>query len=211
MKKQIQLVICFTLSLMTLVACGMTQELEQSLDTTKELSKQLTNQYDTMQSTISLSEKMIKAYETDIEQFAGDNILKEEGSELFKNYSKRVDILEEINKDKKKLGSYKKELERIVNNQAVDVDNEALTTIRDSLDIIINNIEAIKPFMESSLSQEKELYQDLNEEAIVEKMPLLERTNGSIILLAEETCSNILYTKDLINNFQKSAQSPSHK
>ncbi len=211
MKKQIQLVICFTLSLMTLVACGMTQELEQSLDTTKELSKQLTNQYDTMQSTISLSEKMIKAYETDIEQFAGDNILKEEGSELFKNYSKRVDILEEINKDKKKLGSYKKELERIVNNQAVDVDNEALTTIRDSLDIIINNIEAIKPFMESSLSQEKELYQDLNEEAIVEKIPLLERTNGSIILLAEETCSNILYTKDLINNFQKSAQSPSHK
>lgn len=211
MKKQIQLVICFTLSLMTLVACGMTQELEQSLDTTKELSKQLTNQYDTMQSTISLSEKMIKAYETDIEQFAGDNILKEEDSELFKNYSKRVDILEEINKDKKKLGSYKKELERIVNNQAVDVDNEALTTIRDSLDIIINNIEAIKPFMESSLSQEKELYQDLNEEAIVEKIPLLERTNGSIILLAEETCSNILYTKDLINNFQKSAQSPSHK
>lgn len=211
MKKQIQLVICFTLSLMTLVACGMTQELEQSLDTTKELSKQLTNQYDTMQSTISLSEKMIKAYETDIEQFAGDNILEEEDSELFKNYSKRVDILEEINKDKKKLGSYKKELERIVNNQAVDVDNEALTTIRDSLDIIINNIEAIKPFMESSLSQEKELYQDLNEETIVEKMPLLERTNGSIILLAEETCSNILYTKDLINNFQKSAQSPSHK
>lgn len=210
MKKQIQLVICFTLSLMTLVACGMTQELEQSLDTTKELSKQLTNQYDTMQSTISLSEKIIKAYETDIEQFAGDNIL-EEDSELFKNYSKRVDILEEINKDKKKLGSYKKELERIVNNQAVDVDNEALTTIRDSLDIIINNIEAIKPSMESSLSQEKELYQDLNEEAIVEKIPLLERTNGSIILLAEETCSNILYTKDLINNFQKSAQSPSHK
>ncbi|APB31776.1 LptM family lipoprotein [Vagococcus teuberi] len=194
----------------TLSACGITQELDQSVTVTENINHQLKEEKQTISSLNTLIEHFSTTYDKEIHEKNLTDILGNDMSSLNKSYDEREEILSTLKKDNKLIKSYNKELKAIISKKAVDVDNTKLVAIQSSVDIIINNIESLQLYLESSLSQEKELYNDVTVDTADALFSAIDRANGATLLVTNETLQNISYTTDLINDYQKSAPS-NHK
>ncbi|UUV97935.1 hypothetical protein [Vagococcus luciliae] len=192
------------LFLFTLSACGITQELDQSVTVTKNINQQLKEEKATISSLNTLIENFSTTYDKDIHEKKITNILGNETSSLNKSYEEREKLLSTLKKDNKLIKSYNKELKSIISKKAVDVDNTKLVSIQGSLEIIINNIESLQLYIETSLSQEKELYDDVANETADALFSAIDRANGATLIVTNETLQNISYTTKLINDYQRS-------
>ncbi|MGX4686711.1 hypothetical protein JNUCC83_07395 [Vagococcus sp. JNUCC 83] len=196
--------------LFTLSACGITQELDQSVTVTNNINQQLKEEKQTISSLNELIETFPSTYDKEVHEEHLTDILNNSTSKLNKSYNEREEMLSTLKKDNKAIKSYNKELKGIIAKKAVDVDNTKLIAIQGSLDIIINNIESLQLYLESSLSQEKELYEDITVETADALFSAIDRANGATLLVTNETLQNISYTTNLINNYQKAVPS-NHK
>lgn len=194
----------------TLSACGITQELDQSVTVTNNINQQLKEEKQTISSLNKLIETFSSTYDKEVHEEHLTDILDNSTSKLNKSYNEREEMLSTLKKDNKTIKSYNKELKGIIAKKAVDVDNTKLIAIQGSLDIIINNIESLQLYLESSLSQEKELYNDITVETADALFSAIDRANGATLLVTNETLQNIAYTTNLINNYQKTVPS-NHK
>lgn len=194
----------------TLSACGITQELDQSVTVTNNINQQLKEEKQTISSLNKLIETFSSTYDKEVHEEHLTDILDNSTSKLNKSYNEREELLSTLKKDNKTIKSYNKELKGIIAKKAVDVDNTKLIAIQGSLDIIINNIESLQLYLESSLSQEKELYNDITVETADALFSAIDRANGATLLVTNETLQNIAYTTNLINNYQKTVPS-NHK
>lgn len=194
----------------TLSACGITQELDQSVTVTNNINQQLKEEKQTISSLNKLIETFSSTYDKEVHEEHLTDILDNSTSKLNKSYNEREEMLSTLKKDNKTIKSYNKELKGIIAKKAVDVDNTKLIAIQGSLDIIINNIESLQLYLESSLSQEKELYDDITVETADALFSAIDRANGATLLVTNETLQNIAYTTNLINNYQKTVPS-NHK
>lgn len=194
----------------TLSACGITQELDQSVTVTNNINQQLKEEKQTISSLNKLIETFSSTYDKEVHEEHLTDILDNSTSKLNKSYNEREEMLSTLKKDNKTIKSYNKELKGIIAKKAVDVDNTKLIAVQGSLDIIINNIESLQLYLESSLSQEKELYDDITVETADALFSAIDRANGATLLVTNETLQNIAYTTNLINNYQKTVPS-NHK
>ena len=186
--------------LFTLSGCGITQELDQSVTVTKNINQQLKEEKTTISSLNTLLENFSTTYDKDVHEKKITDILD-------KSYEEREALLSTLKKDNKLIKSYNKELKSIISKKAVDVDNTKLVSIQGSLDIIINNIESLQLYIETGLSQEKELYDDVSSDTADALFSAIDRANGAMLLVTNETLQNISYTTNLITDYQKSVPS----
>lgn len=193
--------------LFTLSGCGITQELDQSVTVTKNINQQLKEEKTTISSLNTLLENFSTTYDKDVHEKKITDILGNETSSLNKSYEEREALLSTLKKDNKLIKSYNKELKSIISKKAVDVDNTKLVSIQGSLDIIINNIESLQLYIETGLSQEKELYDDVTSDTADALFSAIDRANGAMLLVTNETLQNISYTTNLITDYQKSVPS----
>jgi len=210
MTQRIKPIFLTLIALFTFSACGITQELDQSVKVTKSIHEQLKDEKETIFSLNKLIENFTSTYEKEIHEKKMTDVLNNESSTLNKSYEERQELLSTLKKDNKTLKSYNKELKSIISKKAVDVDNTSLVTIQGSLDIIINNIESLQLYIETELGQEKELYDDVTVDTADASFSAIDRANGATLLVSNETLQNITYTMNLINDYQKSVPS-SHK
>lgn len=207
MKQSLRTGLFFILFLGILTSCGITQELDQSIETTSSIKDYLKQDKNEIIDIVALVERMEANYESDLVTHQNKILWEDETSALYKNYTKRDKLVKQISEDKENILSYKKELERILAKRAVDVDNKTLSLIKSSLDIIIGNMDSLETYMKASMSEEEQLYSEDITNYSESQLSLISRTNGSIILMAEETNSNIDYTINLIETYQKNAPS----
>ena len=210
MTQRIKPIFMVLVFMFTLSACGITQELDQSVKVTKNINNQLKSEKETISSLNKLIENFSSTYDKEVHEKQLTDILENDSSSLNKNYQNRQEILSTLKKDNKTLKSYNKELKSIISKKAVDVDNTKLVAIQGSLDIIINNLESLQLYIETGLGQEKDLYDDVTSETADASFSAIDRANGATLLVTNETLQNITYTINLVNDYQKSVPS-SHK
>lgn len=204
MKKTMVLLTTLFITLL-LTSCGMTQELDSAMKTTSELKKELTTQKQQIDTLIELTRHSKKAFDADLAEKPEAGLYATKEGKLYRNVQKRQQFIETLTGQQKKIKQTKKALTSIAHKEAVDVNNQQLLSIANSLDIITNNYEASILNLESVTTLEDTLYQQLPVDNLDTERSTIERMNGSIILTGEETLGNIDYSLNLINTFQKEA------
>ncbi|MGX7013535.1 hypothetical protein [Vagococcus silagei] len=204
--KFIKSIILSVVVLFSLSACGMTQELDQAIDSTTAITTDLKAQKKDVAKLEELTRKVKDTLDKDLADQSDDTFYQNEEGFLYKNVQKRNEILTTLVDHKKLVKKQRKEIDTIVSKKAVDVDNKKLRLIASSLTIIENNYEALILYLTTGLEQEDDLYNALPLDDLATRMSVIERNNGSITMLSEETLSNIDYTLDLIETFQKNAK-----
>ncbi|MGO2082647.1 hypothetical protein [Vagococcus sp.] len=201
------------IGLFILAGCGITQELDQSVTATTEISSTLELQEKEMTQLSELTRQLEKDIEKDLKEQENPGFFEEELGRTYKNVEKRSLILDNLSSYQKELKNLGKTLDKIISKKAVDVDNKQLQVIYNSLSIIENNYEALILFLTTGLEQEEIFYQSLDPTSVADVIDegsnpasIIERNNGSILLLTEEASGNIDYTLNLIEQFQKNAQ-----
>ena len=184
----------------------MTQELDQAIDSTTAITTDLKAQKKDIAKLEELTRKVKDTLDKDLADQSDDTFYQNEEGFLYKNVQKRNEILTTLVDHKKLVKKQRKEIDTIVSKKAVDVDNKKLRLIASSLTIIENNYEALILYLTTGLEQEDDLYNALPLDDLATRMSVIERNNGSITMLSEETLSNIDYTLDLIETFQKNAK-----
>ena len=197
------LLLISTLILMT--SCGITQELDESLTASKELQTTINEQKNIMKDLLTNVERILPSFEKDMEENPETGLFNEEEGALYKNYNNRQDIFSELQAGEKDLNKLQKEISRISNKGAVDVDNDKLNLISSSLQIIINNYDSLTLYMETGFEQEEALYTNLPVDNWEEQGSVIYRTYGSVTMVAEEAISNMSYTLSLIKDYQSTA------
>ncbi|MGX7024199.1 hypothetical protein [Vagococcus hydrophili] len=200
------LAISFLLSTLFFIAsCGITQELDESLAVSKELNVVIGQQEAILKDLLKTVEKIEPSFEKDIDAKPKTGLFKEQEGDLYKNFNKRKDLLDELVAGQKELKKYQKEIKRISSKEAIDVDNDKLKLISSSLKIIENNYDSLILYMETGFEQEELLYENLPVDNLSEQGSIINRTYGSVTMVAEESISNMEYTLNLSKNFQKQA------
>ena len=207
MTKKITLLFSFIL-ILTLQGCGITQELDQAITTTTELNTTLEDYKENIKLFKKRVDEIPDAFERDLKKGEPEGLFKESEGDLYRNFTKRQELLETMTAEQKEMAKLKKELQRIISKEAVDVDNEQLELITSSLDIIKNNFDANQTYIETGTSQEEDLYNQLPVDNLSAQTSLIERTYGSVMMASEESITNINYTLSLIKHFQDTAQVP---
>lgn len=185
----------------------MTQELDESLDLSKELSSVIGQQEALMKDLLKTVEKIQPSFEKDMDAKPDTGLFQDEEGDLYKNFTKRKELLDELTAGQKEVKKFQKEFKRISNKKAVDVDNDKLQLISSSLNIIHNNYDSLILYMNTGFEQEEELYNNLPVDNLEGQGSVIYRTYGSVTMVAEESVSNMEYTASLIKQYEKQAAS----
>lgn len=183
----------------------MTQELDESLDLSKELSSVIGQQEALMKDLLKTVEKIQPSFEKDMDAKPSTGLFQNEEGDLYKNFTKRKELLDELTTGQKEVKKFQKEFKRISSKMAVDVDNDKLQLISSSLNIIHNNYDSLILYMNTGFEQEEELYNNLPVDNLEEQGSVINRTYGSVTMVAEESVSNMEYTASLIKQYEKQA------
>lgn len=205
--KHLKITTLLIATLLFITACGMTQELDESLTVAKELETTIKEQKTTMKELLTQVEKIIPSFEKDLEIEADTGLFATEEGALYKNFTSRETLLAELQSGQKQLGKLQKEVQRISNKNAVDVDHDKLNLISSSLQIILNNYDSLTMYLETGFEQEKELYLNLPVDNLDDQGSVINRTYGSVTMVGEEAISNMNYTLNLVATYQKQAAS----
>lgn len=198
------LAISFLLStLLFITACGITQELDESLEVSKELNIIIGQQESIIKDLLKTVEKIEPSFNKDIDAKPKTGLFQDQEGDLYKNFNKRKELLDELLAGQKEVKKYQKEIKRISSKEAIDVDNDKLNLINSSLKIIENNYDSLILYMETGFEQEELLYENLPVDNLSEQGSIINRTYGSVTMVAEESISNMQYTSNLINKFIK--------
>lgn len=207
MKHKWSTIFLFLSTLLFLTSCGMTQELDESLDLSKELSSVIGQQEALMKDLLKTVEKIQPSFEKDMDAKPDTGLFQDEEGDLYKNFTKRKELLDELTAGQKEVKKFQKEFKRISNKKAVDVDNDKLQLISSSLNIIHNNYDSLILYMNTGFEQEEELYNNLPVDNLEGQGSVIYRTYGSVTMVAEESVSNMEYTASLIKQYEKQAAS----
>ncbi|MFW7431604.1 hypothetical protein [Vagococcus carniphilus] len=207
MKHKWSTIFLFLSTLLFLTSCGMTQELDESLDLSKELSSVIGQQEALMKDLLKTVEKIQPSFEKDMDAKPDTGLFQDEEGDLYKNFTKRKELLDELTTGQKEVKKFQKEFKRISNKKAVDVDNDKLQLISSSLNIIHNNYDSLILYMNTGFEQEEELYNNLPVDNLEGQGSVIYRTYGSVTMVAEESVSNMEYTASLIKQYEKQAAS----
>lgn len=205
--KQLQTTVLLITTLFFMTGCGITQELDESLTASKELQTTLTEQKKIMKDLLASVEKILPAFERDMAEKPETGLFNDEEGALYKNFTQRQDLLSELQAGEKSLQKLQKEIQRISDKKAVDVDHDKLNLISSSLQIIINNYDSLVLYMETGFEQEEALYTNMPVDNWEEQGSVIYRTYGTVSMVAEESISNMAYTTSLIKAYQQSAES----
>ena len=203
--KKTKLTIFLITMLLFVASCGITQELDESLTASKELETVLGEQQKTLKELLTTVERIIPAFDKDMEENPETGLFNEETGALYKNYTTRQTTYSDIEAGQKTLKKLQKEVQRISDKNAVDVDHSKLNLISSSLQIIINNYDSLLLYMETGFEQEEALYSNLPVDNLNDQGSVINRTYGSVTMVAEEAKSNMAYTSNLVKNYQKEA------
>ena len=205
--KQLKMTILLISTLLFVSACGITQELDESLTVAKNLETTIKEQKDTMKELLNLVERIIPSFEKDLETEPEVGLFVNDEGALYKNFSSREELLTELQSGQKDLVKLQKEVQRISDKNAVDVDHNKLNLISSSLQIILNNYDSLTMYLETGFEQEKELYLNLPVDNLDYQGSVINRTYGSVTMVGEEAISNMNYTLNLVKTYQKEAVS----
>ncbi|MEG0284955.1 MULTISPECIES: hypothetical protein [Vagococcus] len=205
--KQLKMTILLISTLLFVSACGITQELDESLTVAKNLETTIKEQKDTMKELLNLVERIIPSFEKDLETEPEVGLFVNDEGALYKNFSSREELLTELQSGQKDLVKLQKEVQRISDKNAVDVDHNKLNLISSSLQIILNNYDSLTMYLETGFEQEKELYLNLPVDNLDDQGSVINRTYGSVTMVGEEAISNMNYTLNLVKTYQKEAVS----
>ncbi|MDT2834818.1 hypothetical protein P7H70_12295 [Vagococcus carniphilus] len=205
MKRKWSTIFLFLSTLFVLTSCGMTQELDESLDLSKELSSVIGQQEALMKDLLKTVEKIQPSFEKDMDVKPDTGLFQDEEGDLYKNFTKRKELLDELTAGQKEVKKFQKEFKRISNKKAVDVDNDKLQLISSSLNIVHNNYDSLILYMNTGFEQEEELYNNLPVDNLEGQGSVIYRTYGSVTMVAEESVSNMEYTASLIKQYEKQA------
>ncbi|WP_314060176.1 hypothetical protein [uncultured Vagococcus sp.] len=195
------------LPLLLLTACGITEELEQAKNNVADLKSALTEQSDNYQQLSAYIEEIPEAFQLDREEDPDMGLFADETGEVFDNLQVRQELHSTMINTQKKIKNIKKELDRIVKKNGADVNNSQLTIISRSLEIVTSNFDSLSVYVETSVSQEQQFYDDLpmKEENMDDELSIIQRTYGAMDIVSEEAQANIDYTLSLIKTFEKDA------
>lgn len=195
------------LPLLLLTACGITEELEQAKNNVADLKSALTEQSDNYQQLSAYIEEIPDAFQLDREEDPDMGLFADETGEVFDNLQDRQELHSSMINTQKKIKTIKKELDRIVKKNGADVNNSQLTIISRSLEIVTSNFDSLSVYVETSVSQEQQFYDDLpmKEENMDDELSIIQRTYGAMDIVSEEAQANIDYTLSLIKTFEKDA------
>ncbi|MGY3766415.1 LptM family lipoprotein [Vagococcus vulneris] len=191
--------------ILVLAGCGITQELDASLSATNDLKKELATEKKQINRLIDLTRQSKNAFDDDLKEHPESGLYQTNEGKLYTNVQKRLELIDQLTESQKNLKKAQKNLTNIAKKEAVDVDNQKLTLIANSINIIINNYEAFLLNLDSVTTIEDKLYSSLPVNNLQTERSMIDRTNGSILLNSDETLGNIDYSLELINNFQKEA------
>lgn len=203
MKRKWSTIFLFLSALFIFASCGITQELDESLASTKDLTSLIGQQEALINDLLKTVEKIQPSFEKDIDIQPKTGLFQKEEGDLYKNFTKRQELLKELTKGQKQIKQYQKEFKRISDKKAVDVDNDKLKLISSSLNIIHNNYDSLVLYMNTGFEQEETLYNNLPVDNLGEQASIINRTYGSVTMVAEEAVSNMEYTKSLIKQYEK--------
>lgn len=206
--KQLKTTVLLIATLLFVTSCGITQELDESLTASKELETTIKEQKTSMKELLTLVEKIIPSFEKDLEIEPETGLFIAKEGALYKNFTAREDMLTTLKDGHKELDKLQKEIQRISDKNAVDVDHNNLNLISSSLKIISNNYDSLIMYLETGFTQEKELYLNLPVDNLDNQFSMITRTYGSVTMVGEEAISNMNYTLKLITDYQKQAASP---
>ncbi len=195
------------LLLLFMTACGITEELEQAKTNVADLKSALTEQSDNYQQLSAYIEEIPEAFQTDRETAPAMELFIDETGEVFDNLQLRQELHSVMTKNQKNIKTIKKELDRIVKKNGADVNNGQLTLISRSLEIVTSNFDSLNVYVETSIAQEKQFYDDLpiEEDNLDEELSIIQRTYGAMDIVSEEAQANIDYSLSLIKTFEKEA------
>lgn len=203
--RKTKLVVLLIALLLFVASCGISQELDESITVSKELETSLTLQQPLLKDLLVNIEKIIPSFDKDIEEKPETGLFNEEAGALYKNYTARQTIYSDIESGQKELKKIQKEFQRINDKNAVDVDQDKLNIISSSLQIIISNYDSLMIYMDTGFEQEEALYTNLPVDNLTDQGSIINRTYGSVTMVAEETKSNIAYTLSLVKTYQEDA------
>lgn len=192
-------------TLFLLTACGITQELDESLAATKELQTTITEQKKILENLLTAVEKIQPSFEKDIDVQPETGLFNDEEGALYKNFNLRKDILSELETGQKSLSKIQSEVQRISDKKALDVDNDKLHLISSSLQIISNNYDSLILYLNTGFEQEEELYTNLPVDNLDDQGSVIYRTYGSVTMVSEEALSNMTYTVSLVKDYETQA------
>lgn len=205
MKHKWSAIFLFLSTLLIFTSCGITQELDESLASAKDLTSVIGQQEALINDLLKTVEKIQPSFEKDMDIAPETGLFQKEEGDLFKNFNKRQELLKELSKGQKQIKQYQKEFKRISDKEAVDVDNDKLKLISSSLNIIHNNYDSLVLYMNTGFEQEEALYSNLPVDNLSGQASVINRTYGSVTMVAEEAVSNMEYTKSLIKQYEKEA------
>jgi len=205
LKKRAAIILHVLSAMLFLSACGITQELEQASTTVSALKELLHMQTSQLQELQEDVQDIWRAFDSDdLNNVKGENLFNQEKGELFENMERRTEQLQQITDTQKEIDAVQRQLKGIHKKEAVDVDNEKLQLIINSLDILKNDFESLSLYLTSSFEQEEALYSQLPVENLSSQQSILNRTFGAIMLVSDESIANIDYTLGLIDTFTAS-------
>lgn len=202
--KKIMILFGMVVSLMSLTACGITEELDQVKTNLNDVQTSLTEQkalYKQLKIAIST---LTDDFESDLKKSKGASLDPEGDSKTFKNVEERKQLLATLTDENKNLMSLKDNLVSLNKKNSLDVDHAKLKLIINSLDILNSNFDSLKAYADVNFSQEDDFYSHLPKN-IEDQLSLIERSYGAIDLIADEAKANIAYTSKLIKDFLATA------
>lgn len=210
MKKGIVTGILLATCVLIFAACGITEELDQSKETVAHLKQNLEKQEKNYRNYQVLVDTIDTVFKDDQEAVTDEKLpfTEQEGS-LYKNYKKREKLLQSMEKVNTDIQNTRKQLEKIVQQKSVDVPNNDLKHIAESLEIMESNFSAYEAFIKTANEQETRLYDNYPVDDLEVQRSIIKRTYGSVSLVTEESEANISYTLNLIDSFQKSTATTS--
>lgn len=197
------------LSLVFLVACGITEELEQAKLSVKELKSTLKHEESLYDELVANLSNISTAFKDDLKAEPKTGRYPDGEGEIYTNFEERKNILSEMTALNQEIIKSHKELSRIVKKNGADVDNKQLTLINQSLDIIIGNFASLEVYTNLNETQADEFYRNLPTENLETQLSILHRTYGAIEIVSEEAQANIEYTLSLVDKFL--AEAPKSK
>lgn len=204
MKKGIVTGILLAICVFIFSGCGITEELDQSKETVAHLKQNLEKQEKNYRNYQVFVDTIDTVFKDDQEAADGKLPFTEQKGSLYKNYKKRELLLQSMEKINTAIQNSRKQLEKIVQQKSVDVPNNDLKHIAESLEIMESNFSAYEAFIKTANEQETRLYDNYPVDDLEVQRSIIKRTYGSVSLVTEESEANISYTLNLIDSFQKS-------
>ncbi|MBO0437828.1 hypothetical protein ACODGR_00170 [Vagococcus fluvialis] len=203
--RKTKLTILLITMLLFVASCGITQELDESITVSKELGTTLGEQQKVLKDLLANVERIIPSFDKDMEEQPETGLFNDETGALYKNYTARQSLYTDIESGQKTLKKLQKEIQRISDKNAVDVNHDKLNLISSSLQIIINNYDSLILYMDTGFEQEEALYTNLPVDNLDDQGSVINRTYGSVTMVAEEAKSNMSYTSNLVKTYEKEA------